>query len=1125
MLALGLATLSTACVQEEHVILLEVTSPEDLGVLTMTVIPLDGRGSPSRRPQTVDRDAASLRANPLRIAMRLTETREVMIILSAPRPTEEGNLVAQRCLVVSGPVHEQVWLVPIDRSEDADLDGFPSRPTITCARPNADASGGVPCAADDPVLCDGPGRVDCALDDPTRYPGAIEVCEDGLDQDCDGADARCQDDDHDGFSACRSGQDPLTDHCDCNDHDPLTYPNAPDSCTDPADTDCDGHNDLCDADGDGYPAASDGAPGAYTDCDDEDASVHPNVDLTPHYGLADGDRLARGFPAMPTTGIAVDRCTLVDGEPRGDDIDQDCNGFIDDGPGCTDTNDRDRDGWRACTATITTDCDPDDCDPGVNPGRRDICGNHIDEDGDGVDAPCPAGDLDHDGQAATTAGGRDCNDANPEIYDGAPENCLTTISESCRENLACDAYGARDADGDGFLAGLPAGVAGDCNDEPEFTLGTFPTCTPTDGTPPPCRAPATCIERADGTATCQYHGRDVRPFAPEDPCDGIDNNCNGIIDELPPLGEDGTRPWDGCVRIGSGATPVYYGRSDTYSEYCGGCGVVTAPNEDCCTGARVRVDQDSSCGSCGYVCGAHMHCERTHEDPDRRDDRFGCACDAPDASGRWTDCDHVPTNGCEIDLDRDRLNCGACGRACGNNQDCAGGDCACVAPFLDCDGSATNGCEANTANDTNHCGGCGIRCGEGETCNAGRCTCGGVSASGAEACPGAANVCCANTCIDTDTNPAHCGGCGVRCGASETCGGGRCRCGGTVGAARAEACPGAGNECCGSACVDTRSSTGNCASCGHDCAAGTPHASMMCAMSACTYSSCDPGWLDCTGGVANGCETPYNAIPNCGSCGNNCSSVQHATRTCSSSGTCDYSSCDAGWLDCTGGRTNGCETPYNAIPNCGSCGNNCSSVQHAARTCSSSGTCGYSSCDAGWLDCTGGIADGCETPNNALPNCGSCGNNCSSVQHAAPICATSGTCDYSSCDAGWLDCTGGRANGCETPYNAIPNCGSCGNNCSSVLHATRTCSSSGTCGYSSCDAGWLDCTGGIADGCETPNNALPNCGSCGNTCSSVLHATPACTMSGSCTFTTCETGYSDCDGDVTNGCEHTGASC
>jgi hypothetical protein len=75
-----------------------------------------------------------------------------------------------------------------------------------------------------------------------------------------------------------------------------------------------------------------------------------------------------------------------------------------------------------------------------------------------------------------------------------------------------------------------------------------------------------------------FAGEDIFPFAPEDPCDGVDNNCDAVVDEV--LRSPDTTPGaaDGCVRTGGGATEVDYHQSAQRSEYCGGCGIVTSAN-------------------------------------------------------------------------------------------------------------------------------------------------------------------------------------------------------------------------------------------------------------------------------------------------------------------------------------------------------------------------------------------------------------------------------------------------------------------------------------------------------------------------------------------------------------------
>lgn len=56
---------------------------------------------------------------------------------------------------------------------------------------------------------------------------------------------------------------------------------------------------------------------------------------------------------------------------------------------------------------------------------------------------------------------------------------------------------------------------------------------------------------------------------------------------------------------------------------------------------------------------------------------------------------------------------------------CRGGRCVittCAAGYGDCDTDPTNGCELNLNNDPLNCGDCGQRCGAGELCSGGRCT-------------------------------------------------------------------------------------------------------------------------------------------------------------------------------------------------------------------------------------------------------------------------------------------------------------------------------------------------------------------------------------------------------------------
>jgi uncharacterized protein (TIGR02145 family) len=77
---------------------------------------------------------------------------------------------------------------------------------------------------------------DCNDLDDTIYTGAIEVCGDGIDQDCDGADVVCVDIDEDGQSVSEG---------DCNDLDDTIYLGALETCEDGIDQNCDGWDEPC----------------------------------------------------------------------------------------------------------------------------------------------------------------------------------------------------------------------------------------------------------------------------------------------------------------------------------------------------------------------------------------------------------------------------------------------------------------------------------------------------------------------------------------------------------------------------------------------------------------------------------------------------------------------------------------------------------------------------------------------------------------------------------------------------------------------------------------------------------------------------------------------------------------
>jgi len=113
---------------------------------------------------------------------------------------------------------------------------------------------------------------DCNDADASVHPNAVEVCEDDIDQDCNGADLICFinpndiDDDGDRYTENQG---------DCNDNKDSIHPNALEICGDGIDQDCNGSDcnpgAAMDNDGDYYTENT-------GDCNDNDRTVYPGAD-------------------------------------------------------------------------------------------------------------------------------------------------------------------------------------------------------------------------------------------------------------------------------------------------------------------------------------------------------------------------------------------------------------------------------------------------------------------------------------------------------------------------------------------------------------------------------------------------------------------------------------------------------------------------------------------------------------------------------------------------------------------------------------------------------------------------------------------------------------------------------
>ncbi|KAI8471087.1 MAG: hypothetical protein J3K34DRAFT_468555 [Monoraphidium minutum] len=326
-------------------------------------------------------------------------------------------------------------------------------------------------------------------------------------------------------------------------------------------------------------------------------------------------------------------------------------------------------------------------------------------------------------------------------------------------------------------------------------------------------------------------------------------------------------------------------------------------------------------------------------------------------------------------------------------------------------------------------------------------------------------------------NANNCGACGARCAAGTKCT--------TVGKC-CTTCGGGPGSC---AVLDI--DVDNCGACGAKCPTGLPNvASMRCAAGACAIVACADGFADCDGALANGCEVDTNTdAANCGACGQK-AALTNAAAACMG-GAPAVASCARGFADCDGQAANGCETDVASDPqNCGGCGAVASALNAASATCDR-GVPRPASCSAGFADCDCSTGNGCETDLRVdVLNCGYCKRTVS-YANAAPACV-GGVPTLGACNAGFANCNGNATDGCEVNTNtSVAHCGACG--AAVTLPNTVPACAGGVRAIGACNAGFANCDGLVANGCEVNlATSAGNCGACGTVCPA---ATPYCSAS------------------------------
>jgi len=243
--------------------------------------------------------------------------------------------------------------------------------------------------------------------------------------------------------------------------------------------------------------------------------------------------------------------------------------------------------------------------------------------------------------------------------------------------------------------------------------------------------------------------------------------------------------------------------------------------------------------------------------------------------------------------------------------------------------------------------------------------------SAPEACNGVDDDC--DTRIDEDfdftSDPSNCGRCGTGCNALPNAQG---VCESSV--CVLSSCDDGFDDCNGDpsdGCEASLNAPTDCGMCGVVC--DVANATAGCPAGACTVGMCDDGFGDCNADATDGCETTLDALPDCGACGEMCA-IANGTGGCDM-GACVVASCDPGFDDCNGDPADGCETPLNTNADCGVCGTACTVVD-GAGTCDT-GTCEVLTCADERGDCNDDPSDGCETNTRSDDaHCGGCDMPC-----------------------------------------------------------------------------------------------------------------------------------------------------